>query len=280
MLSNILDSEENRIMRLADLVAYRRPYANREFDQIFMLAADMVKQVDVIEDYIRAKNVLFLGDGDGMSMMFGLFGSQGIIEGPSSMTIYDFDQRIIHNIKTFAEDYKFLDKYKLKCYNYNVIDPIPQQSQKRYNFFYINPPYGSKNHGLSTEAWLHRCIDMCTENCSGCIVIPYDNQHRWTQDAMLDIQKFLAAHGFVVRDMISSMHLYHLKDNPELKSATVIVDKIASAQSEYSGKQLPISMLVNMYGSPRSIPHYIIDDGSPMGRMDFDWKFGHNFWEG
>lgn len=24
----------------------------------------------------------------------------------------------------------------------------------------------------------------------------------------------------------------------------------------------------------------VIDDGSPMGRMDFDWKFGHDFWEG
>ena len=57
--------------------------------------------------------------------------------------------------------------------------------------FYINPPYGSKNKGLSTIAWLHRCMELCKQESSGCLVIPYDENVLWTVEAMRNIQDFL-----------------------------------------------------------------------------------------
>lgn len=280
MLSTLLStaSVAREYVSLVDIVAYRRPSANRIFDQIYMMTGDMLTQVDVMQNYLSGKDVVFLGDGDGMSMLFGLFSVKEIIESPKSISVLDFDERIVNNILNFSQEFEFEKKLNLFSEKYNVIQTISDKYRNKYDFFYINPPYGSKNAGVSCEVWLHRCMDLCKSTCSGCIIIPYDLQQQWTVEAMLYIQKFLLEHGFIIRDMVSYMHSYHLKDNPILRSATLIVDRINVVESEYSYQELPTDLLKNLYGSPRPIPKYIRDDGTLTGVPDYDWKYGKKFW--
>lgn len=280
MLSSLLSSASvvREYVSLVDIVAYRRPAANRVFDQIYMMTGDMLTQVDVMQDYLANKDVIFLGDGDGMSMLFGLFSVKNIINSPKSISVLDFDERIVNNILNFSHEFKFEDKLHISCEKYNVIERIPKNHEKKHDFFYINPPYGSKNAGISCEVWLHRCMDLCKDACSGCIIIPYDREQEWTINAMVYVQKFLLENGFVIRDMVSYMHSYHLKDNPVLRSATLIVDRIKVKQSKYSLETLPKDLLKNLYGSPRPIPKYICDDNTPNGKADYEWEYGKEFW--
>lgn len=281
MLSTLLSSASvaREYVSLVDIVAYRRPSANRLFDQIYMMTGDMLTQVDIMQDYLATKNVVFLGDGDGMSMLFGLFATKGIINSPKSLSVLDFDERIVNNALNFSEEFRFSDKLRFSCEKYNVIERIPDKHREKYDFFYINPPYGSKNTGVSCEVWLHRCMDLCKTASSGCIIIPYDMEQEWTVKAMIYVQKFLLSHGFVIRDMVSYMHSYHLKDNPVLRSATLIVDRIDNVQSEYASQNLPVELLKNLYGEPRPIPRYICDNGTPTGEPNYDWEYGKEFWE-
>lgn len=257
---------------LADEVAYRRPPANRLFDQIYMETGDMINQTLFMAQYVAGKDVIFLGDGDGMSMMFGLFGKEEIINAPKTMTVIDFDQRIVNNVANFSKEFAF--DVPINSRLYNVIEPIPQDLKQKFDFFYINPPYGSKNMGESTNVWLHRCMDLCNDKSEGCIVIPYDSTMEWTLTAMKNIQNFLIANGFVIRDMVSYMHRYHLKDNPSLKSATLIVERISPKKSDYEDKYLPMELVKHLYGRPRNIPKYIMEDETRLGEPDFNWVYG------
>lgn len=170
-----------------DIVAHRRPSVNRLFDQIYMMTGDMLTQVDVMKDYLSNKDVIFMGDGDGMSMLFGLFASKDIINPPKSISVLDFDERIVNNALNFSKEFNFDDKLAFFCEKYNVIECVAEKHRNRYDFFYINPPYGSKNAGISCEVWLHRCMDLCKPASSGCIIIPYDMNQSWTVKAMISI---------------------------------------------------------------------------------------------
>lgn len=278
MLSTLLSSSSvtSTNINLVDIVAHRRPTAYRSYDQIYMMTGDMLTQVNLMQDYLYNKDVIFLGDGDGMSMLFGLFAAKEIIQSPKSISVLDFDERIINNVLSFSKEYNI--NVKFHCDKYNVIQRVPQKYMNKYNFFYINPPYGSKNSGKSCEAWLHRCMDLCKDESSGCIIIPYDPEQKWTIEAMLNIQKFLSEHGFVIRDMVSFMHSYHLKDNPHLHSATIIVDRVISINSEYTSQELPDKLVKNLYGEPCLIPKYIDDDESIKGKPNYKWKYGKKSW--
>lgn len=71
LFANLNPSISQQMVNLADQVTYRRPSANRTFDQIFMHGGDMIQQTMLMHSFLSDKDVLFLGDGDGMSMMLG-----------------------------------------------------------------------------------------------------------------------------------------------------------------------------------------------------------------
>ena len=81
MLSNILASRniDKKLVELVDIVANSRPLANREYDQIYMFTVDMIIQAELMSDYIKNKKIVFVGDGDGMSMLFELLMQNSII---------------------------------------------------------------------------------------------------------------------------------------------------------------------------------------------------------
>lgn len=248
-----------------------RPEPNRAYDQIYMDESSSEAQVRTFASYLEGKNVVFLGDGDCMSIFFARFArSSGGRFASQSICVLDFDERITSYIKKISDD----EKMGIQTDVYNVIEPLPKKYARKFNFFYINPPYGSKNNGDSCLAWLYRCMDLCTSKSSGCIVFPYQENRDWTVDNMRRVQSFLNENGFVIRDMVAGLHGYIL-DDPDLKSAALIVDRCAEHASNYAGQVLPATLVRSLYGAPRPIPRKIRkDDACIYGKPDFDWAFG------
>lgn len=265
--------QDNFLINIIDTIVYSRPLPNREYDQIYMRALDMVKQAKFVEQFVSEKKIVFLGDGDGMSVLL-----SALNFGINSIGLYDFDERILLNTKKQVNNLNI--KIPIQCNLYNVIMPIENSDLNKYDFFYINPPYGSYNEGLSCRIWIDRCIDLCTDQCSGCIIIPYDSRLSWTIHNMHKIQLYLLDKGFIIRDMISYMHQYHLEDNPNLKSATLIVEKISDSTGDYSGEFLDKELVKNLYGRPRIIPKYItMSEENMWGQKDYSWDYGkEGFW--
>ncbi len=266
-VSDICNPKKELLKRIDN----ERPTPYREYDQIYMKIDDMFKQYDLLKEYVVDTDLVFLGDGDSMSILFSTKGKYS----PKSITVLDFDERILNNIKQITQDE---GNQNINTELYNVINTIPLSHRKKYNFFYINPPYGSKNNGLSCKIWLYRCFELCCDKCFGCIIIPYDEEQVWTKINMNEIQLFLANNGFVIRDMISLMHSYYLEDNPKLLSAALIVEKVKNIDNEFDKKEFPDVFMKNIYGNPRKIPKYIFDDNTVMGKLDMNWKYGKEFW--
>lgn len=270
---------EYEIINTLDAIIYRRPLPNREFDQIYMLASNMFTQAKYIAEFIKEKNIVFLGDGDGMSILLSALSTKNIISKICSMGVYDFDERILLNIEKQIKNLH-ISEISYEYGLYNVIMPVAKENINKYNFFYINPPYGSKNEGLSCQIWIDRCLDFCDTQCSGCIIIPYDHKLPWSVKNMYNVQSYLLRKGFVIRDMVSYMHQYHLDDNPELQSAALIVERIFGGEAEYSNEYLAPHLVKNLYGSPKKIPKYIYACNEDIyGRKDYSWKYGKDeFW--
>ncbi len=254
-------------MNLTDAVVNNRPPPIRDFDQIHMKSGDMLMQTRLMAPYVTDKEVVFMGDGDSMSLMFGLFGQEGLIAPPKHMRVLDFDKRILNRIKNFAESHGF--GHMVEVHSYNVFDSLPEILTERADFFYTNPPYGSKNEGLSGIAFIDRGAELCKRTgISGCLILPYDHNRRWAQTAMRRIQAHLVQQGFIVSEMIQQLHTYWLEDNPVLASSVVIVDRLEYATSRFGRGSIPMEEVPNFYGeSVTRVPHYISESGEP----DYDW---------
>ena len=255
------------LMCEASLIAKNRPEANSKYDQTYMKVECMLKQIYNIKNYIKNKKIVFVGDGDCTSLFILLMIKYQLIESPKSIYVIDFDERILNYILTTSNQYKVgLNVYTQK---HNVIYPMIGDIRGCFDFFYINPPYGSQNKGLSIIAWIHRCMDLCNMMSQGCIIAPYDKEYPWTIDVMNNVQKFLLNNGFMILDLKSEAHTYHCKRSPGLYSSSMIVLRIDKKQSEYTNIQLPNSIIENLYGVPIDIPLYIKDINTEFGEEIF-----------
>jgi hypothetical protein len=98
---------------------------------------------------------------------------------------------------------------------------------------------------------------------SGVAILPYHPSERWSRDAMGSIQRFMGGHGYVVGEMLRSMHSYHLDDLPMLRSATTVFDRVEQAEVPYLDAPLPPTVTSYFYGSAnRPIPRGIGQDGA------------------
>lgn|SRR5215203_5088896 len=85
-------------------VVQNRPRPVRKFDQIYMKSGDMVLQAELVSSWADKKRLAFIGDGDAISVCVAYLGKRGIIDyGPSQITVFDFDQRIVNAVKRFAQ---------------------------------------------------------------------------------------------------------------------------------------------------------------------------------
>ncbi len=228
-------------------VVENRPQPLREFDQIYMKVADMVIQAHFIAERFSGKDVVFVGDGDAIGLSVMHLGKLGIFENyPNTITILDFDERIVNSIIRFAEKFRF--GTSMSAHLYNVVDALPKDFIAKFDAFHINPPWGASNGGESVLLFLERGIEAVNKSGEGVIVIADDPKLAWTQEVLGISQRRANELGFLVAEMLPQLHHYHLDDNPELRSCTCLFRRFATTDappvSTHAGQQ----RLANFYG--------------------------------
>ncbi len=124
-------------------VVQNRPIPLREFDQIYMKVGDLIIQADFIARCFNGLDVLFVGDGDAVSLSIMHLKNQDVFDfGPSYIHVIDFDERIVNSINKFAKDNDLSSCISAELYN--VTDPLPISFQNKKNAFYTNPPWGGR----------------------------------------------------------------------------------------------------------------------------------------
>lgn len=245
-LANTLVPDYSDLLEAICDISSHRPPAIRKYDQIYMKDSDLLVQTLIMSPILAGKTILFVGDGDSMSLSLLYLARLGFIPSPKHCVILDFDKRIVNFLNQFAADHDFADR--LTACTYNVIDPLPETFVSKFDYFYTNPPYGASNGGASIIAFLARCLEGCKALCGGCIIIPVNNHYEWSLSVLDNVRSFLLECGAEVSCILPDMHSYHLDDNPDLRSSTIMVERYSSIPNKYCGKKLPDNLLMNFYG--------------------------------
>lgn len=258
-----------KINAVSDII-HHRPSPIRGYDQIYMKAGDFVYYLELLDKFIDGKSAIFIGDGDGIGVALCHLSNLHLLKGPRHCIVLDFDERIVEFVNNFASENGFRDVIEAKLYN--VVDPLPS-TLKNYEFFHTNPPYGSFNTGRSAMIFVARGMEMCTSLGSmGGIVLPCHPQLEWTKEVLLNVQQFILSYGFVFKEIIQNIHIYHLDDNPDLRTGLLVIERIKEIDPPYKRKRVPkeeLKYFFNRKDSP--IPHYIRKLENGGWREDFVW---------
>ena len=228
-------------------VVQNRPTPLREFDQIYMKVADMVIQAEYVARVFDNKDIVFVGDGDGIALSAAHLRAQDVISyGPKSITLLDFDERIVNSVRSFGE--KLQPKVKISACLYNVAEALPEEHFGAYDGFHINPPWGASNGGESVIAFFERGSQATNEKSLGIVVIGDDPELGWTQDVLRDTQRRALELGYVVSELLPQLHEYHLDDAPDLRSCSCLFRRIDASLMEKSSEPLEEARLANFYG--------------------------------
>ena len=231
---------------LSDVVV-NRPAPLREFDQIYMKISDMLLQAELLSRWVHKKSLVFLGDGDAIGLTLVHLHTSGILDrGPSRVHVLDFDERIVNSINTFARANSLESIITAELYN--VADPLPTGHIARFEAFYTNPPFGASNNGRSMQAFMRRGDEALGENGIACIVAADDPTLSWTRQVMKQVQAYLLDNGFVITEIVPQFHRYHLDDDPNLTSCSLIAERLGADSVKSISEALPTGDLAQFYG--------------------------------
>jgi|SRR5215469_11901374 len=254
-------------------VVQNRPMPIREFDQIYMKAGDMVAMAIYVADRFSGRDVAFIGDGDGIALSIVHMLEKKVIEnGPASILVLDFDERIVKSILRFADHYSLEERINARLYN--VAEAMPAEILRTRQAFYTNPPWGASNDGESVLAFLERGIECVVDDSLGIVVIADDPASAWTQDVLLRTQSRAAKEGFTVAEMVPAWHQYHLDDAPELRSCSVMFRRTRKTAPRPS-TPLSHDRLRNFYGREAPLRYRYVREPATLnyGRAPQDTYF-------
>jgi predicted methyltransferase len=242
-----MDFDLRRAINAISDVVQNRPPPLREFDQIYMKVADMVIQAEYVARVFNNKDVVFVGDGDGIALAAAHLKAQDVIEyGPNSITVLDFDERIVNSIRRFGE--KLQPKVKISAHLYNVAEALPTEHFGAYDGFHINPPWGASNGGESVLAFFERGSQATKAKSLGIVVIGDDPDLQWTQEVLRDTQRRAYELGYVVAELMPQLHEYHLDDAPDLRSCSCLFRRVDADRMEPESAGLDSARRENFYG--------------------------------
>ncbi|MGW5008870.1 bis-aminopropyl spermidine synthase family protein [Streptomyces parvulus] len=200
-------------------VVQNRPRPIREFDQIYMKTGDMVMQSEFVANWANGKRLAFIGDGDSISVCVAYLHARKIVDyGPSMITVFDFDERIVGAINRFADRERLEN---VRAVLYNCIEALPPT--KDFERFYTNPPWGASNNGSSVNLFVQRGIEAVRYQGEGITVIADDEELDWPAEVLYQVQSFASQRGFFVSRMMPRLHTYHLDDAPDLRSCNLVI---------------------------------------------------------
>lgn len=215
-----------------------------------MKTGDMVLQSEMVAKWADGKRLAFIGDGDAISVSVAYLMRRQILNyGPTKIQVFDFDERICGAIKRFADRERI---ESLDSTLYNVLDAFPNIGH--FDCFYTNPPWGASNGGASVNVFSQRGMEAVGNKGEGMIVIADDHDLEWPQQVLAEVQRFTLNSGFYIQRMASKVHLYHLDDNPDLRSCNLMIKSLpGTAAPQFSNAITDPSRLENFYGSGRPI---------------------------
>lgn len=247
-------------------VVVNRPPPLRVFDQIYMKTADMLIQAEHVSKWLHDRSVVFIGDGDALALCIMHLYKQGeLTVGPKSVHVLDFDERVVNSVHRFAERYELADRVTASLYN--VADALPPELVGQFGAFYTNPPFGSSNDGLSVTAFVSRGMLACADNAMGCLVVADCAELPWCDRVLAVTQRCLLEHGFVVAEMIPRMHGYHLDDEPNLTSCSLVGRRQHRTPASARNHPLTPEQRNNFYGNGTHIPIRYVRDDTNGGKM-------------
>ncbi len=231
-----------------------------------MKSGDMLLQAECVSKYFNKKKVIFIGDGDAISVCMIYLYKRGLLKySPSEVRVLDFDERVIYSIKQFAKAHGLTKELDAELYN--VADKIDKRHWRDFEAFYTNPPFGASNNGKSIEAFIHRGIEAVTKDGLGVIVLADHIDYPWTQNVLSSIQKYILKNGFMVSELMPNCHHYHLEDAPNLTSCNLMIRRVNFKHKSYSSKQLEKLHLENFYGSDNPLKVKYVRDLTVAGKL-------------
>lgn len=247
---------------LSDVVQ-NRPLPLREFDQIYMKIGDLAIHADFAARRFKNRHVVFVGDGDAVGLaMAHLIKEKIIREGPSKITILDFDERVVNSINRFSADLEYSSLIEAKLYN--VIDAVPQELVGAFDAFHINPPWGQHNAGESVVIFLQRAMTLVRDGAIGITVIADDAALPWTNQVLHRTQSAALQNGFIVDEMVPTFHSYHLDDAPDLRSCAIVFRQ--ASNSPLKNAPLTNNQLENFYGRTKNLRIRYVRENPEVGR--------------
>lgn len=249
-MANRSDIDLRTAINAVSDVVQNRPRPLRELDQIYMKTGDMVLQSEVVANWADGKRLAFIGDGDAISVCVAYLKNREIFDyGPSKITVFDFDERICNAVARFADKERLEN---LEARLYNCIEAFPAVGE--FDFFYTNPPWGASNNGASVNVFIQRGMEAIGNDGEGMVVIADDHDLDWPQQVLASAQRFALERDFFVQKMTSKLHLYHLDDNPDLRSCNLMLKSLPG--SHPPGGSMDISdaeRLANFYGRDNNL---------------------------
>ena len=154
-----------------------------------------------------------IGDDDLMSANLSVF-----LE-PARMVVLDIDKRILDYLRRLSLRYGS----RIVARQYNILDELPSELRGSFDFFYTNPPYGSKNEGDSCKAFISRGIECCRVGGYGAFVIASSSESEWVRIAEEKTLEFVVKNGCRVVDSAKNFQTY---DGNPIKSSAFVVQKV------------------------------------------------------
>lgn len=189
-----------------------RPTALKDLDQVHMDLDSSVRTHLYLAEFVT-KDTIFIGDDDLMSLNLAKFYL------PNRLVVLDIDRRILKHIEKLAKEYRL----KIETLVCNILDNPPKGLLGSFDFFYTNPPYGSKNGGDSCRAFILRGIEFCRVGGHGAFIIAASNTGRWAEIAREKILGFINESGCKLIEELKNFQKY--EDNP-IESSMFIIKKI------------------------------------------------------
>jgi len=205
------------VLQSAIEVDRKRPKADLSIEQYLMTPESMVEQVFRLQNMMRGKKVLQLGDDDHLSILFAQY-----LE--AQPIVAEYDSRIIDSLTGIYKADPNLDARIIE-YDARTLLPVDILA----DLFYINPPYSSKNHGKGAMVWISRVANAVPVGSTSVLVYPIDEGLFWTLECFDKILKYAHECGLVVVGIDRDVHTYnYLPKDPGLLSSNIYLYKYAN----------------------------------------------------
>ncbi len=248
------------------LLKKNRVKPNHEISQWYMFYRDIKKQVKFLIKNLKCESIMFLGDGDGISILLAMTLAKNKCTNIKKIYVFDIDERELNLYNKLAKEQNVSKYIQFVTIRYNIFDIVPSKYTNAFDWFYINPPYSSTTtpKGIGFQLWLERCIEMTKDNAKGIIVYPSNELQIEIEEIKNNLYNYVNERNFNIIKSNSITHRYY---ETKIRSKNLIIEKTVKTFSKYKNKKIPLDIAFSLYHNNK-LPRYVIDDGSEYGKYD------------